>query len=309
MRGALPIALVAYLPHLYEGDFSQLENIFDLEQVKNYVVGVVMFSLIVNGLTIKPLIKYLHLDRMNLTEQVESYLMKIYVLQKSIRRVRHLEKLGEITNKHHHLDKKFKTQLHEATQRISEFHHKHPLETKKALFSYTFHTEKDIFTKLHEKKIIPEKVLVKLQDKLLEGLDLIEIGIFPKEFTNKSKVMANLATNCNKNLTLQQRYLYRKAREFANLEVLDQLQTFLQVPKLRQPLQEINDTYHHFYHKNKRVCQQLEDTYGSQINQFEEDLCYWEFLATEEDILKELEIKGKASPTVIQNLHRSLVTS
>ncbi len=303
MRGALPIAVISYLTKGIDND-SGILVAFENDLLFT-TVGVVFFSLVVSGLTMRPLIRLLKVDKPKPQETIERLLIKALVLNKAIKRIKHLEKLGEISGSHRFLDKKFLLDFRRTTRNLRSAFEDDPILFQKTTFTYAFHIEREVFIKLREKNIIPSKILRRLENKLLHGIDLIDKGIFPRDFA-KTKSMQKIAFNSRKNLSLEEVYLYRKAREFANLEVLSQLESFIEIPVLEPCMANIAENYREFYEKNKRICKALEEKNASEIVQFEEHLCYNEFLATEEDVLNEMEVNGKVSKAVLTELQQSL---
>jgi NhaP-type Na+/H+ or K+/H+ antiporter len=304
MRGALPIAVISFLL-LENPEIAVTMQPFEEVVVAN-VIGVVFLSLIINGLTIRPLISLLKIDKLSSQDKTESLLMKSLVLNKAIKRVKHLEKLGEISGNGRMLNKKFLKEFRTTIKELKVALELDPICAKKALYSYTFSIERQVFSKLQEKKVISGKILGMLEDKIAHGLELIKKGIFVKEFKADFQ-MQKMSEKYKRKMSLQEFYMYRKAREFGNLEVLEQLESFENIPVLREYMSEIADNYRRFYQKNRKVCRNLELKNSEEVRVFEQDLYNCEFIATEEIILEELSMEGKISKNVMQDLHENLV--
>jgi len=304
LRGALPIAVIMYYAEqaVLEGDAGFI--IYE-ESLLRQVVSVVFWSLILGGITIRPLIRLLKVDRVDTRQKVESILIQTLVLNKSIKHIKNLEKIGEISGKHRLLNKNFVQDFRNSVKKLQKLFEKYPLECKTAIYSYAFYIEQEVFTKLNEKTIISSKILYRLENKLLYGLELIDQGIFPVDFSSHDG-MKNLSQKYRKDMTLQEAYVYRKAREFANLEVLGQMETFNNIPALKNFIGPIMLDYRKFYQKNRKVCSFLEEENSLEILEFEKKLCYQEFLATEENILEELKMNGKISTQVLQDLYQTM---
>jgi CPA1 family monovalent cation:H+ antiporter len=304
LRGALPIAVILFLPSMQPGAEEILIPYQEL--LLNYTIGTVILSLIINGITIKPLIRFLKVDQLTPAEEIESDLMKTFVLSKGIKRIRHLEKIGEIKEHGKFLNEKYLRKFKRTANRLKVLIDRYPVVAKQVLFQFTFSIEKEIFISLREKKIISEKIFKVLEEKLLEDIDLVERGVFPESFKSV-KVAKSIAVKSKTDFNLEELFLYRKAREFANVEVLERLYLFDNIPVLQKPISIILKTYRRWYDENKMDCNNLEVECGEMLTKFEAQICEGEFLATEENIIHQLEIEGKMSPTALRDLQVALV--
>jgi hypothetical protein len=308
LRGALPIAVVLTIPNF--SDLSLLSAGIP-DTFFNYTAAVVIFSLFINGPSIRPLLQLLKADRPTVKESIETLLLKVYVMNRSFKHIKHLEKAGEISKQAFSGNQKFLHDFQDATKELRNFAKNNSVELHQALYSLAFRIEKESFIKLNERSIISDRILHRLLVKLEEGLDLIDRGVFPRDFS-RNKQMLNIMQTSKKDLSLQELFFYRKAREFANLEVLDQFKVFSNIPGIRPLIKDVSKTYKHFFEKNRNVCGDLEDRFGIECQKFEKDLYYNEFIATEERILKELQMEGRASSSVtkaLQSLFKSVQVS
>ena len=292
LRGSLPLAIVLSLP----------EDLAYRAELLNLTVGVVLMYLLVNGLTIKPLIHWLKIDQLSSLEKAKAEISKTLLLIQSKIHIDELKALGEIPDA---LD----TKVYKAYQDKLESSY-HDLESlgkfqreclKKALYQMAFQTERDVFTNLYEKRVISEKILRKLQEKLDEGLDLIESGIYPEEF-QKSKIMKYISSKSKKDFRLRDLFLYRKAREVANLKVLQKFGVLSEVKVLGNVYSEFRATYQKLLDKNQLVCRRLIKNYPDEIKKYEWDICNREVLAMEEDILHDLHNQGVVNTNSINIL-------
>jgi CPA1 family monovalent cation:H+ antiporter len=293
LRGSLPIAIILSLP----------SEITENTQLLNLTVGVVLLSLLVNGLSIKSLIKFLKIDQPSILEQAHSEITKTLLLHRSRKHIGYLTNYKKAFSLDHKVDKDYKSKIGKIFSNLEKISKENQETVKKAMYQMAFHIEREVFIKLHEKNIITEKILIKLKEKLDEGLDLIEAGIYPKEFS-KNKVMIALSAKSKKGFDLKELFLYRKARELANLEVLEQFSIFEEVPVLASTYKEIVKTYNDFIKKNRQMCNDLISGNPKQIEQYENDLCYTEFVAMEESILHDLEEKGSLTKGTLKTLHQ-----
>jgi len=296
LRGSLPIAIVLSLP----------ENIAYRPELLNLTVGVVLLSLVVNGLTIKPLIKILKVDEPSLMEKAQSEITKTLLLSRSRKHIGGLKELGEISHySDQKVDETYRKKLESVFTGLKTIG-KHDRESvKRAMYQMAFQIEREVFIRLYEKGVITERILSKLKAKLDEGLDLIEAGIYPEEFS-KNKVMKALSAKSKKGFSLKELFLYRKAREFANLEVLEEFAIFTDIPVLQDVYQELTTTYDKLIEKNRKMCNDLVSGDPDKIQQYEADLCYSEFAAMEASLLYDLEEKGQISKRTINVLHKAV---
>lgn len=296
LRGALPIAVILTLP----------ENASYKPELLTITVGVVILSLLINGLSMKPLMHFLKINQPTLLEKAQSEIAKTLLLSRSRKHVYSLKEIGEIS---HDSDQKFdityQKKINNIFTGVKKFS---PIEkeyAKKAVYQLAFHIEKEVFIKLYEKGVLTEKILNKLKEKLEEGLDLIEAGIYPEEFS-KNKVMKTLSQKSKKGFSLKELFLYRKAREFANLEVIQELSVFSEIPVLKEIHDEVIQTYTKLITKNRKMCEDLVSGDPEKIQQYEQDLCNSEFIAMEENLLHDLENKGKLSLAAAKVLRETL---
>jgi CPA1 family monovalent cation:H+ antiporter len=296
LRGALPIAVVLALP----------ENVAYKAELLTITVGVVILSLVINGLSIKLLLRFLKVDEPSLLEKAQSEIAKTMLLSRSRKHINLLNQIGEISSDS---DKKFdityQKKINSIFSGIKEFSPEQKECNKQAIYHMAFQIEKEVFIKLYEKGVLTEKILNKLKEKLEEGLDLIESGIYPEEFS-KNKVMKALSEKSKKGFSLKELFLYRKAREFANLEVIQELSVFADIPVLKDLHAEIISTYNKLISKNRKMCNDLVSGDPEKIQQYEQDLCYTEFLAMEENLFHNLQNQGKLSLAVTKILHKAI---
>lgn len=305
LRGALPVALALGLTsEIGENPFLNAESI---EIIYINTIGVVLLSLLVNGLTLKPLIRFLKVNRATTKDSIELLLMKGYVLNRGIRRIKNLEKIGHITDQNRNLMRKFEGSFKKVIKQVKKTFEESPRDVEAVLYQHAFNIEKHVFIRLYEKHTITKKILNVLEEKILEGMDLIESGIFPEDFYLYSKKMLALSQKNNKGFNLQEKYLFRKAREYGNLEVLEELEVFENIPSLRPCIQKVTNAYYRFHTKNHNLCVQMEEDNPKVIEEFKRDIYFAEFVATEEDVIDRLHHEGKISMTTVNELRSILV--
>jgi CPA1 family monovalent cation:H+ antiporter len=309
LRGALPIAVSLSVANLMPPGIA-LETVFPASQWEllfNYTVGVVIISLFINGSTIEYLVRALGLNQLKPLAKVETSVMKMYILKKAFSRVNSLEKLAGPTSSLTDLVKEFDKEYQVGMQELQQVV-KHDSElVKQVLYITAFQFEKEIFHKLLAKKIISPKVYSRLERKLLEGVDLIEEGVMPVDFKSHQRMQKIIAYS-KKDLSKQELYFYRKAREFGNLEVIEQLDIFKDIEFMKPIVSEVTEQYMNFYHKNKVTCKLLENECKEYWVNFEASLYRYEFKATEEFILKELEAEGCVSEPASKFLRSCLLS-
>lgn len=296
LRGALPIAVILALP----------ETVDYKPELLTITVGVVILSLLINGLSIKPLLRFLKIDEPSLLEQAQSEIAKTLLLSHSRRHINLLKQIGEISSdSDQKFDITYQKKLNTIFAGVKEFSQEQRECTKQAMYHMAFQIEKEVFIRLYEKGVLSEKILNKLKEKLEEGLDLIEAGIYPEEFS-KNKVMKALSEKSKKGFSLKELFLYRKAREFANVEVIADMSVFADIPILKDLHDEIIATYNKLITKNRKMCSDLVSGDPEKIQQYEQDLCYSEFLAMEQNMFHDLQNKGKLSLAAARILHKAI---
>lgn len=299
IRGALPIALALSLPE--NGSFAFRGEIISL------TIGVVLMSLLINGLTIKRMIRWFKIDEPTLLEKIQSSIAGTIAATKSRKYIKTLNVLGEISKiSEQEVDKRYKKQILEISTHFRNLSKKDRNNIKKVFYKMAFQIEKETFIKLFEQDIISENILFKLNSKIEEGVDLIEEGIFPEEF-NQDKVMRALSKKSKKGFKLKDHFLYRKARELANLEVVQQISIFEDVDILKDIYQEIVDTYNKLIQKNRKISNDLLLKNKDKIEKYEKDFCDCEFVAMENKIIQDLTEEGQLDSTTIKILRKGLV--
>lgn len=297
LRGALPLAMIISLESQLPSDYYEF--------LSRLTVGTVLLTLIINGLTIKPLVKLLKVSNPTMIEQIQFNLAHTLLLKLSRKHIKKLQKVGEISlDSDMNLESKYLQKLKLLFHNFGNSPEE-KLTIKKAFYQMAFQVEREVFNKLQEKGVITEKILSKLKEKLDEGLDLIESGIFPQEFS-EHKIMKVLSKKSKKSFNLKELFLYRKAREFANLEVIDNFTVFCEVPELKQYSDELLKTYRLLIKKNRKMCKDILSGNPEKIKQYEQDLCYSEFLAMEEKLLQDLHHRGAISESGLKVLGKAI---
>ncbi len=268
LRGALPIAFLLSLEEFAKG--GQLRQYMDT--VITYTIGVVILSLTVNGLSIGWLIKKLKVNRPDIENRIHSDLIKVLLLNQSLDHINELNEDGEISNETKNILYNEKWQEKKAVlNNLSEINSKRRLKVKQVLYQYAFEIESSEFTRLYDSDVISEKIYNQLREKLEEGIDLINNAIFPAEFS-RDKMMRVLSKKGKKNFTVEELYLYRKARQIANKKVIKELSPIKKIEIMKDLTQELLLTYNKFYNKNVKMCEDLLSQNPDKIMQYEDDL-------------------------------------
>ncbi len=117
LHGSIPIALLLSLPAIPH-----------LEELSFMVFGVVLFSLVVQGLTMEPLIKMLNLIKIRPeVEKYERILTEKISLQRALNEIKLMRENREIpANLYHELEKQYSVRLGELAEKIHELIEKYP---------------------------------------------------------------------------------------------------------------------------------------------------------------------------------------
>lgn len=238
LRGSLPLIVLLSLPI----EFAYRDLFIEI------VIGVVFFTLVVNAITIKPLIKYLGLDKINQTNEIEVKITELLILSNLKKKICSLVDLHEIgqevcTQRLIYIDKQLEKIKKELSSLIVNNPTQYKTEIDKVLRRYCLQVEKGVYYSLFKKGIIPEVVYGALKNTIevqIEGLNegLTQIN---DDLQNKNKIGSNsLKLNwfdkftvfLNQDIDMDQKiviynYKYHKSRLLGDEKVISELQEFM----------------------------------------------------------------------------------
>jgi monovalent cation:H+ antiporter, CPA1 family len=185
LRGVLPLALILALPDNY---------VFkDLFLTMGY--GVVLFTLVINGISTKFLVQKLNLDNLDRTNQLEINIIELLILKKLKKHLNWLleikeiskevfdEKLEKLHKQKKELLNSFKISFSLMTQEVFD------KESKRILFKYCLKLEEKSYLHLYTKKVISEPIYGKLIAKSEQQIEAIDLD--NDQFKEKSKIQLN----------------------------------------------------------------------------------------------------------------------
>jgi CPA1 family monovalent cation:H+ antiporter len=277
LRGVIPLVLVFALPEGFEYK----------EHLLLFTLGVLLFSLFVNGLTIAWLLKKLGLHIPRKEEQIIEEELDIFHLEQARQK---LEKFPDVSAEKKVI-KAIKKRLDEA-----ESYHRQMLvslasyeELKMSLFVQAIRIERTTYKELFLEGIINEAVFFDLESQLDLQEDALE---YPEIFkvrnvTKKGLVDSNLSyrrklrnfkqwaseysflqkiIGASKDQLIQERYMTLKARLIANESVLSYLGKVEDLfekldDKTKAALADVEDRYHDFRKKNIKELRHIAVTF------------------------------------------------
>jgi CPA1 family monovalent cation:H+ antiporter len=286
LRGVIPLVLV----------FSLEESFVYKEQLLLYTLGVLLFSLFVNGLTIEPLLNRLGLHLPKKEEEILAAETNVYEIGKVRQR---LARLPDVTE-----EKEIVKSIQAKLAQLEEKNRKKLLklatfeDLRNSLFIQALQMERGIARELFYKKIITENVYfdltaqLDLQEDAIEHPDLVtnkniskegfvETGYsFRRQFIN---VRAHISSwplvarvfNAHPKTMMIERYMMVKARLLGNESVREYLDRVVQVIDTKDgqaAVAVVRDRYARFYRANKTELKELTQQYPKAIEQHQEEV-------------------------------------
>lgn len=238
LRGALPLVVILSLPE----DFVYKDILTTL------VLGIVFFTLIINATTIKYLLKFFGLDKINQTNEIEVKITELLILRKLSKKLHKLYQIHEISKDIFDEKMKFvnkqieenKAILHTwFTQKPEEYKN----ELEKILRRYCLQVEKSVYYSLFAKGIIPEIVYGALRnsidlqiERLNENKPQIDVESSQDKMTGSYTLRLGwfdqLILLLDQNVDLEQKiiaynYKYHKSRLLGDEQVLKEIDEFI----------------------------------------------------------------------------------
>jgi CPA1 family monovalent cation:H+ antiporter len=317
LRGALAIALILTLP----------EGFLYYDEMLIFTVGVIFFTIIVNGLTVSPLLSVLGLKSFSVLESFEHEENQVYIGQKVHSKMDLMLKKKFIDKKTH---KKISEQYQEHCENCSE--HVHELlrdnqqelsttQVKLILKRHLLGIEKRAFTKLYYQGEITQEllhVLLHNVNRQMEKRNLdatIRLGqltlISPqnKIITYLEKLGFKGIRKRMRRKEVMLRYEMFRARLISTDSVLESLKE-IQKTKVfldKKLLKEFNDKYTSWKKKAKEKLSNLEKEDPEACESIQLYLAQQAAFHTEEKALIHLEKSGMTSPKVYGQLRSGLM--
>jgi CPA1 family monovalent cation:H+ antiporter len=319
LRGALPLVMLLSLPDsfVYKAVFIEM------------VLGAILFTMLVNALSIKTLIKVLGLDKLATADKVEIKLTQVLLLQNLLKQLQRLKATGEIGeatfNKH---QKQLNITLKEAEAELNNWlsdksPEEYALEVETILLRYCLQLERSLYRSLYGKGVINENIYLRLKSNCelqvehlnagSEEFNLSDINVgseilklhsitgrykFAKVF---SRVLGNMAVEQKAKVI----YTLHKARLLGNEKVIEELEQFalagLAVLQ-EKTLSRVIAKYQKLLKHNQEILAALESSYPVQTLQAEEEFYMQESTELVSNLLHKLGEDERISRTTLNNL-------
>lgn len=317
LRGVLPLIVILSLPeeYVYREIFIQL------------VLGAILFTLIINSLTIRPLIKFLGLNKLNIANEIEVKVTEAFVLKRLLAHFKKLKRIHEISSLTY-LQSKNRTEylLGKSIDQIQKWSEKHSTdynqEMEKVLRRYCLQLEKAYYSKYFSRGIISEKVYNRLRESILLQIENVDeskeqfdsivdlesvqgkVGSVKLNATNLEKLQAKLGIIKDlETKVLKDYYTFHKLRLLGDEKILEELETFENSGIFtKKILAKIFDFYKDLYHHNRSTLEQLEKLNPSVTNEVEESLLGHESLFILGHVLDEFGEEERISSKAMQNI-------
>jgi CPA1 family monovalent cation:H+ antiporter len=173
LRGAVALALVLSLP----GDFAQRDMLVAL------ATGVVLFTLLSGGLTMKPLIHALGLDRPTLAERVARLQAAIAAKREALERVEKLATAGHFSNRLvTDLENEYREELMATERDLDALRAEcHTEEMRRVIWSEALTVEGHAYAELFAHGVMSEPVVRELELSVDLRRDQLKQGDIPRE--------------------------------------------------------------------------------------------------------------------------------
>lgn len=322
LRGSLPLIVILSLPETLE--FREL--------FIQLTLGVILFTLIFNGLTIKPLIKLLGVDRLNRVNEIEVHFTKLFILKNLCTYINDLREIGEIgeqTYQKHLAD--VKSKLKDVIAKISTWltdnsQSEYNLELERIIRRYCVQIEKAVYADLYKKDVITESVYTRLKQTLDYQIECINCATnqFGRK-TSEKMVKDLLNTESNQWVILKgikkiflgqdrdqqiaEYYMHHKARLLGDEKVIEELEEFndeeLNHLTIKM-VKKVQDKYRKLEEYNEETIFEIEQKYPHLAAEVDERFYVAESHELIERILEEFGEQNRVSVKALQNLDLDL---
>lgn len=313
LRGALPITLILSI----STDFPGYEILFVL------TVGAIAFTLLVNGLSIAPLLKKLGFFKLTPLEKIQLDETQVFIDQAAA------DKLNSLKDKHF-IDKKTCDKIQKDYNKDMITKHEHLVsllkskskvagqrDLKKMFTNYLLGIEAQTYEYLYEQDFITEKLLTILtrninEQRIKNNLKKkVTIGcltsINPNNKLFKQLTKFKFFKNLQKSLLKREislRYEMYKARVESSSTVLCLLKNLSKnnIPEIKDILKDFQKQYEKWNKKAQLKLKELEKTHPGICQQTQDTLANWAAIQAEKDKLKELKKQNLASEKVVNRI-------
>ncbi len=288
LRGVIPLVLVYSLPETYEYR----------EEMLAFTLGALLFTLIINGLTIKTLLLKLGLNKPSKEEEIVELEVSLFETEKKI------ENLKQLSTDE--FDKKtiagFVADLHEEIKdHKKELAH---LGTSENILNsvklQAIQIQRDVIEDLFEKGYLNENAYYEYDAQLDLQQDSIEyprtfghlygkerLGVtssrisYRKRLKNIRRIMSTLpfledVLTISEEDVIHERFSLIKSRIIANNEVIEFLERnkviFSKNDKLVKTIVEVEKIYRNFLKENHKELSSIQKKYPRIVNQYQENL-------------------------------------
>ncbi|MFW5719705.1 MAG: cation:proton antiporter, partial [Candidatus Dojkabacteria bacterium] len=324
LRGALPLIIILSIPSGHE----EMRELF-----LQIVLGAILFTLVINALTIEPLIRFLQLNKLSCVNRVELKITELFVLQGLVRKLKKLRKINEIGEEAYKVNHDIVSEKLEKDKKLIEGwiekkSAKYLNQMDKVLRRYCLIVERSTYYSLFKKGLLPEIVFNKLHQSFSEQLEKLDEGeeqfiasIDPVRYAAHAKVgsrsfrltwFEQLLMKVDPYISLQDKllsynYKYHKARLLGDEKVLDELKEFAKddlIPK--KVLFGIMQLYQELMEHNRRTIDELVARHHDLCDRVDCQFVQLEANELIEEVLHEFGEQGRISPKALQTFQLKL---
>jgi CPA1 family monovalent cation:H+ antiporter len=312
LRGALAIALILTLP----------EGFPFYEELLIFTVGVIFFTIIFNGLTIQPLLKFFGLHAFNTIERFKHEENQVLINQSVNEKLKVMREKKFISKKvYDEMLERYKSYCRECTDHVKDLfkENKRELNSKQLTLILKEHLlgiEKQVFTKLYYQGEITQDLLnvflnnVEKQLEQIQSNDKVRIGQLTLLSPNGwlAKFLEKLgAKQLRKNIRIRQiklRYEMYRARLISTNEALAAIKEIKKTNVFlnKKVLTDYEAKYSKWAKKAKEKLRKLEKEDSTACHEVQLFLAQKAAFHVEDKILKKLKQNGAASPKVYGQL-------
>lgn len=261
LRGAVPLILA----------FSLANNVDDRIIITELTLTIVLFTLFVQGTTLRPLMNFFKLDAKTPLEQVNEIEVLLATKQGGLNRLGQLEQEGCFQQPF--LEERAQRYLAEAAtlrQALVQMHHQ-PNFTKETakqlLWHHTLAVEKDTYVTLYDRGFINRAVRHELELNIELADDRLDHGVYPEEFVIHVPIEVKVKTVIAKALIrfapqskyilrlIQNAYIAKYEISLATIMACNHIELFVkELSRLYDFDANVVDTCLHFYRKRKQLA-------------------------------------------------------
>lgn len=315
LRGAIALAIVLSL-----GDFEHKQLFTAL------VMGAVLFTLLVNGLTMEPLMKWLGLDIPPLADRLAREEGQLTATTQALKNIPELQKGGLFSARiATQLQKKCHVQIKKISANIEKMRTKEMNKgsEEKLLYLRSFAAEKSLYYQMFAKGHLSERAYRNLDEIVTNQIDMLRYNDDAsalKQYMEKTRTLSHIITDVLEKLPLLNRFTEKRralqiARDYEDLwgqhqgytNVLSHLdQIISDLPDKKEIAEKVRQQFEVWQSRAREKSDGITEQFPEFVNDMQERLGKRMLIHAEYDALNDQVKTGTLPEAVARSLQKSL---